>query len=208
MLAYYEKNDLQRIAASLLNKRNNNYIPDELKDYEYSWNISLFISRILFHSHQVLPLNKKILDIEINTYNNNNNHKISVDKIKLENNYWIRYIFDEVKIPSLVFSFCRKLYSDQNEQRKYSEENNLDELLFLGYLAEKYGYEGSRSFMISTKDFNSIYNTFKKMYPNIKTKSEILKLLKIKQVENQPMYQYKPFDIRNSIFDTKVAYYI
>lgn len=116
MLEYYEKNDLQSMAKALLDERHNNYIPDELKNNEYSWNISLFVSRILFNSRQMLPLNKQVLDIEIDNYNNS--HKTSVDKIKLENKYWIRYIFDEVKIPSLVFSFCRKLYNDQNELRK------------------------------------------------------------------------------------------
>lgn len=206
MLAYHEKDSLQKTAKALLDDRKNYYIPDELKDNEYSWNISLFVSKILFHSHQMLPLNKQVLDIEIDNYNNS--HKTSVDKIKLENNYWIRYIFDEVKIPSLVFSFCRKLYSDPNELRKYSNGNNIDELLFLGYLAEKYGYEDSRSFVIDTKDFNDIYNTFKKIYPNIKTKSEVLKLLKIERMRNQPVYQYKPFHIRNSVFDEKLAYYI
>ena len=103
MLAYHEKDSLQKTAKALLDDRKNYYIPDELKDNEYSWNISLFVSKILFHSHQMLPLNKQVLDIEIDNYNNS--HKTSVDKIKLENNYWIRYIFDEVKIPSLVFSF-------------------------------------------------------------------------------------------------------
>ena len=206
MLAYHEKDSLQKIAKALLGERHNNYISDELKNNEYSWNISLFVSRILFNSRQMLPLNKQVLDTEIDNYNNS--HKTSVDKIKLENKYWIRYIFDEVKIPSLVFSFCRKLYNDPNELRKYSNGNNIDELLFLGYLAKKYGYEDSRSFVIDTKDFNDIYNTFKKIYPNIKTKSEVLKLLEIERVRNQAVYQYKPFHIQNSILDEKLAYYI
>ena len=206
MLEYYEKNDLQSMSKALLDERHNNYIPDELKNNEYSWNISLFVSRILFNSRQMLPLNKQVLDIEIDNYNNS--HKTSVDKIKLENKYWIRYIFDEVKIPSLVFSFCRKLYNNQNELRKYSNENNIDELLFLGYLAKKYGYEDSRPLVIDTKNFNDIYNTFKKIYPNIKTKREVLKLLKTEKIRNQPVYQYKPFHIKNFVFDEKLAYYI
>lgn len=211
MLEYYEKNDLQSMAKALLDERHNNYIPDELKNNEYSWNISLFVSRILFNSRQMLPLNKQVLDIEIDNYNNS--HKTSVDKIKLENKYWIRYIFDEVKIPSLVFSFCRKLYNDQNELRKYSnenniDENNIDELLFLGYLAKKYDYEDSRPLVIDTKNFNDIYNTFKKIYPNIKTKREVLKLLKTEKIRNQPVYQYKPSHIKNLVFDEKLAYYI
>ena len=206
MLEYYEKNDLQSMAKALLDERHNNYIPDELKNNEYSWNISLFVSRILFNSRQMLPLNKQVLDIEIDNYNNS--HKTSVDKIKLENKYWIRYIFDEVKIPSLVFSFCRKLYNVQNELRKYSNENNIDELLFLGYLAKKYDYEDSRPLVIDTKNFNDIYNTFKKIYPNIKTKREVLKLLKTEKIRNQPVYQYKPSHIKNLVFDEKLAYYI
>lgn len=206
MLEYYEKNNLQSMTKALLGERHNNYIPDELKNNEYSWNISLFVSKILFNSRQMLPLNKQVLDTEIDNYNNS--HKTSVDKIKLENKYWIRYIFDEVKIPSLVFSFCRKLYNDPNELRKYSNENNIDELLFLGYLAKKYGYEDSRPLVIDTKNFNDIYNTFKKIYPNIKTKSEVLKLLEIERVRNQAVYQYKPFHIKNFVFDEKLAYYI
>lgn len=198
----YEIHNLQRVAKSLLMEKTEEYIPDETKNNEALWNESLFISQILLHSTRGAHLNTAVLDEEIKKYNDRN--KTTVDKEVLKKNFWIRHILDEIRIPSRVFSFCKNLYNEPEEREKYQNEQYFQELMFVGYLSDKYGYEDSWPFLIDINTFDKIYNNFKCLYTGILSKQKIKELLQLKKMRNLPQYKYLPFHFRTFPYGQKI----
>ena len=187
MIQYYETHNLKEIAKALLLDNNTSHISTE-ENTDLFWNESLFVAKVLLKSVQLLPFNSKILDSEITEYNKINNKQI--DKKKLEENYWIRYIFNEIRIPHLVFSFSKELYLEPQKRTEYKGLQDLDELIFMGYLANKYGYLDSKQYVIKISDFDNLYNHFKNFYSKIPSKTDLINRYKLKQ--NADSYEFNP----------------
>lgn len=198
----YEILNLQCVAKSLLVEKTEEYIPDETKNNEALWNESLFISQILLHSTRGVHLNSAVLDEGIKKYNDKK--RFSVDKTVLEKNLWIRHVCDEIRIPSQTFLFCRNLYNDHKEREKYKNHQYFNELLFLGYLADKYTDKDSKPYRIDVSDFDKTYNKFKGFYPNILSKCKIKELLRIKKIKNSCQYKYSLSYIRNFSYSKRI----
>lgn len=203
MLQYYETHTLKRIAETLLTEKNQAH-PFSEENTDIIWNESFFIAQLLLKSVQLLPFNSQILDSEINEYNKIYNKKI--DRKKLEEKYWVRYIFNEVKIPHLVFSFSRSLYSDPKKRTEYIEHKEFEELIFMGYLANKYGYEDSRKYVIKSIDFDKLYDHFKEFYSKIPSKSDLIKRYQLNM--NSDYYEFLPYQFQHFPYITRIMIYI
>lgn len=195
MIQYYETRNLKEIAKALLLDNNTSHISTE-ENTDLFWNESLFVAKVLLKSVQLLPFNSKILDSEITEYNKINNKQI--DKRKLEENYWIRYIFNEIRIPHLVFSFSKELYLEPKKRTEYKDLQDLDELIFMGYLANKYGYLDSKQYVIKISDFDNLYNQFKNFYSKIPSKTDLITRYQLKQKDGSyefvtSQFQHFPF---------------
>lgn len=189
---------LQKNASRLIEDKTSNNINDNEKDSEINWNYSLFVASILSKSEPVLQLNKQTLQKEIDDYNKDLSKSITMES--LQSKQWIRLIFDEIEIPSDLFWFCKDIHTINDLDKKYQEY--FDEIYFIGHLYNKYGYDDSRDFKISTNEFSNIYDKFKILYQKIPDKEELIKQFKFTNNGND--YFYQPFNFYKS-FSSKIA---
>lgn len=198
MMDFYKIQKLQDNASRLLENKISKNIDDNEKENEINWNYSLFVASILSKSEPVLQLNKKTLQKEIDDYNKDLSKSITMESLQAKQ--WIRFIFDEIEIPSDLFWFCKDIHTINNLDKKYQEY--FDEIYFIGHLYNKYGYDDSRDFKISINDFSNIYDKFKILYQKIPDKEELIKQFKF--TNDGDDYFYKPFNFNNS-FSSKIA---
>jgi len=198
MMDFYKIQKLQDNALKLLGNKIRKNIEDKDKEEELDWNYSLFVAHILSKSELVLQLNKQTLQQEINNYNNKFSKSIAIES--LQSKQWIRFIFDEIEIPSNLFWFCKDIHAISDLDKKYQEY--FDEIYFIGLLYNKYGYDDLRNFKISINDFLNIYDKFKILYPKIPNKTELIKQFKFTNSGND--YFYQPSNFHKS-FSSKIA---
>lgn len=202
---YYTPYELANTANKILVDYHRNILTDEDQKDELTWNKSLFVAHLLYKSELELQLDEKKLDEEILQYNESNG--TNIQKEVLVTNFFIRFVFGEVKIPHLVFRFSLELFEKEEKRTLYISEPLLNELLFIGFLAKKYGYEDSRRFIIKKSDFQEIYHKFANLYLNIPTETEIIDSLCLEE-ENGIQYHYMPFRIHNNLDSHRVVAYL
>ena len=199
---YYTPYELADTANKILVDNHRNVLTDEDQKDELTWNKSLFVAHLLYKSELELQLDEKKLDEEILQYNKSNG--TSIQKEVLASNFLIRYVLGEVKIPSLVFRFSLELCEKEEKKVQYKSEPLFNELLFIGFLAKKYGYEDSRPFVIKKSDFQEIYHKFAELYLHIPPETEILDSLCLEE-DDDNRYHYTPFRIHNNLDSRKVV---
>ena len=112
MMDFYKIQKLQDNASRLLENKISKNIDDNEKENEINWNYSLFVASILSKSEPVLQLNKKTLQKEIDDYNKDLSKSITMESLQAKQ--WIRFIFDEIEIPSDLFWFCKDIHTINN----------------------------------------------------------------------------------------------
>ena len=198
----YTPYELANIANKILVDYHRNILTDEDQKDELTWNKSLFVAHLLYKSELELQLDETKLDEEILQYNESNG--TNIQKEVLASNFLIRYVLGEVKIPSLVFRFSLELCEKEEKKVQYKSEPLFNELLFIGFLAKKYGYEDSRPFVIEKSDFQEIYHKFAELYLHIPPETEILDSLCLEE-DDDNRYHYTPFRIHNNLDSRKVV---
>lgn len=202
---YYTPYELANTANEILVDYHRNILTDEDQKDELTWNKSLFVAHLLYKSELELQLDEKKLDEEIQQYNNSNG--TSIQKEVLVANFLVRYVFGEVKIPSLVSGHSIKMYEEEDFRELYKNEDLFNELIFLGFLITKYSYEDSRPFIITEYAFREIYHKFAELYLQIPTESEIFESLSLDEI-NEYLYCYNSFYLQNKVDSKKVVAYL
>ena len=202
---YYTPYELANTANKILVDYHRNILTDEDQKDELTWNKSLFVAHLLYKSELELQLDEKKLDEEIQQYNNSNG--TSIQKEVLVANFLVRYVFGEVKIPSLVSGHSIKMYEEEDFRELYKNEDLFNELIFLGFLITKYSYEDSRPFIITEYAFREIYHKFAELYLQMPTESEIFESLSLDEI-NEYLYCYNSFYLQNKVDSKKVVAYL
>lgn len=202
---YYTPYELANTANKILVDNCINVLTDEDQKDELTWNKSLFVAHLLYKSELELQLDEEKLDEEILQYNKSNGTRIQ--KEVLASNFLIRYVFGEVKIPSLVSRQSIKMYENADFRERYKNEVLFNELLFLGYLITKYSYEDSRPFIITEYAFREIYHKFAELYLQMPTESELFELLSLDEI-NEYLYCYNSFYLQSTVNSKKVVVYL
>lgn len=202
---YYSHYELIDVANKILINNNKGILAEEDQRDELTWNKSLFIAHMLYKSELEQQLDEKKLDEEILQYNKSN--RTIIQKEVLVTNFFIRFVFGEVKIPNLVLRHSIKLYEQEDVRTQYKDEPLFNELLFIGYLAKKCGYNDSRTLTIMKSDFQVIYHKFAALHLQIPTENEIIESLYLDKI-NESLYRYNPFYLSNNVDSQKVVAYL
>ncbi len=202
---YYSHYELADVANKILIGNNKKNLAEEDQKDELTWNKSLFIAHLLYKSELELQLNEKKLEEEILQYNISNG--TNVKKEVLVANFFIRFVFGEVKIPSLVSGHSIKMYEHEDVREQYKNEALFNELLFLGYLITKYSYEDSRPFVITEYAYQEIYHKFSEIHLQMPSECEMFDLLHFDKI-NEYLYCYNSFYLSNNVDSQKVVAYL
>ena len=197
--------EFANVANKILINNNKGVLAEDDQRDELTWNKSLFVAHMLYKSELELQLDEKKLDEEILQYNKSNGTKIQ--KEVLTTNFFIRFVFGEAKIPSLVSGHSIKMYEHEDVREQYKNESLFNELLFLGYLITKYSYEDSRPFIITECAYQEIYHKFAELHLQIPTENAVIESLRLDKI-NEYLYCYNPFYLSNNVDSQKVVAYL
>lgn len=158
---------------------------------DINWNYSLFVAQFLLKSTPTLQLTKKILEEELEIFNQDFSASVSLEVLQIKQ--WVRFIFDQIKIPHALLWACKDIKTEKDVDEKYKDY--FEELRFIGILYNKYGYEDSRPFKISKEEFAKICSNFRHIYPKLPNENELVK--KFNFQSNGEYYTYEPFKFRS-----------
>ena len=201
MIENYEINSLKEHVSAIFDEKSRKNHNNEIIEADIEWNYSLFVAQFLAKSVPSLQLNKDTLLTEIDGFNKSFSTAISLES--LQENQWIRFIFDNVEIPHSLFWFCKDIKEKKDVDVKYL--SYFDELHFIGTLYQRYGYNDTRPFRITKKDFCDIYNKFRYLYPKLPSKETLFKQFHFE--EESDSYSYTPFKF-HSVCSSKIAAYL
>ena len=169
---------------------------------ELAWDSALFFARIILASENKVGLNADLVLADIDEYNGMHQTRVSLEY--LLNRFWLRKIFGQIKISGAIL----RLFSGNDGEipKDIEDDDLLMNFRFLEFMVKKYGYEDSRNCEVSTKIFDSIYDEFKKFYPQMPELQSLLHNYKILKDGNK--YIFRLWLIENEVNSRSLSMHI